>query len=410
MAQATIIIGAGHAGLAMSRALTARAIDHIILDQGGPGHAWRTERWDSLRMLTPNWANALPGETDRDPDPDGFMAARSFADRLERYAQCIAAPLHRGITVTRLAHDGSCFQVETDQGMLRAETIVNATGATRLPRVPRIASEVPSRIFQITPNQYRRPADLPDGGVLVVGASASGAQLAREIQLSGRPVTLATGGHLRLPRRYRGRDIDYWLHHAGINDERAEDLDDLTRARRLPSAQLIAEGTVDLNALRSIGVEITGRLLDIRDGKAMFSGGLAPLIVSADLKMHRLLDRIDDWIAASPKRHGTDDMHRPEPTTIPTNSRLSLPLNPGPVRTIIWATGYAADTSWIDLPVFDIRGRLRHDGGVCPVPGLFALGLPVLRRRASHQISGAAADTKDLSLLISRHLDACRAA
>lgn len=404
-----IIIGAGHAGLAMSRALTCRSIDHIILDRGGPGHAWRHERWDSLRMITPNWANGLPGAPYKGSDPDGYMSAVEFATSLERYAHAISAPVRSGVTVTRLSGEAPRFCIETDQGLFTAETVINATGATRRPRVPGLSREVPSDILQITTNRYRSPAVLSPGAVLVVGASASGVQIARELQLSGRQVVLAVGGHLRLPRRYRGRDIDYWLDVCGIDDERAEEIEDLARARRVPSAQLYGAGAVDLNALQALGVEVTGRLSAIRDGKALFSGGLGSVVSLADLKMNRLLQRIDDWIDVEDMPGARLPPDRPEPTTIKGSPRLSLDLS-GSVRTVIWATGYTPDHTWMDVPVFDPRGRLKHDGGVCPVPGLYMLGLPILRRRRSHQISGAAADTRDLSILIERHLSACRAA
>ncbi|MEM9477820.1 MAG: NAD(P)-binding domain-containing protein [Pseudomonadota bacterium] len=406
----TLIIGAGHAGLALSRALTHRSVEHVLLERGGPGHAWRSERWDSLRMLTPNWANGLPGAAYDGPEPDGFMTATEFADRLERYARAIAAPIRRGVTVTRVTRKDAGFRVETDHGIWAAETVVNATGATRLPRIPALARDLPSDIEQLTPHNYRNSEQLPEGDVLVVGASASGVQLAREIQLAGRHVTLAVGAHVRLPRRYRGRDIEFWLHRSGIYDERASEVEDLAKARRLPSAQLFGGGPVDLNALQLLGVEITGRLAAIREGKALFSGGLHNVVTAADLKMHRTLDRIDDWLEGHAETSGLATMRRPGPTAIPDQPRLSLDLRRGTVKAIIWATGYAADHSWMDLPVFDARGRLQHDGGVCPLPGLFVTGLPLLRRRRSHHISGAAADAQDLSYLITQHLDARRAA
>ncbi|MEM6638076.1 MAG: NAD(P)-binding domain-containing protein [Pseudomonadota bacterium] len=406
----TLIIGAGHAGLALSRALTRRSVDHLLLERGGPGHAWRTERWDSLRMLTPNWANGLPGADYDGAEPDGFMTASEFADRLEHYAHEIAAPIRSGVTVTRVTRDESGFRVETDQGTWSAESVVNATGATSRPRVPAMERDIPSNIEQLTPDKYRNPKQLPEGDVLVIGASASGVQLAREIRLSGRRVTLAVGAHVRLPRRYRGRDIEFWLHHTGIYDERASEVEDLAKARRLPSAQLFGGGPVDLNALQSLGVGITGRLAAVREGTALFSGGLSNMTTAADLKMHRTLDRIDEWIEGYGSTSELATRDRPAPTLIPSEPRFSLDLMRGEVRTIIWATGYAPNHSWMDLPAFDARGRLKHDGGVCPVPGLFVTGLPLLRRRRSHHISGAAADAQDLSHLITEHLDARRAA
>ncbi len=394
----------------MSRALSQRSIDHLILERGGPGHAWRTERWDNLKLLTPNWANGLPGGPYSRSDPDGYMPATEFADDLERYARAIAAPLREGVTVTRLARQGFGYRIETDQGPISAQTVVNATGATSLPKIPLLAGDLPSRIAQITLNRYRNPAELPPGDVLIVGASASGVQLARELQLSGRQVILAVGAHVRLPRHYRGRDIEYWLDRSGVYDETADQIEDLPRARRLPSAQLVGGGIVDLNALQILGVEVTGRLSAIRGGTVLFSGGLSALTSAADLKMYRMLERFDDWIDANVAPGTAAQEDRPVPTVIPDLPRLSLDLTSGSIRTVIWATGYRPNHSWMDVPVFDARGHLRHNNGACPSPGLFVLGLPVLRRRRSHHIAGADVDTQHISSLIHQHLNVSHAA
>ncbi|MEM8975129.1 MAG: NAD(P)-binding domain-containing protein [Pseudomonadota bacterium] len=406
----TVIVGAGHAGLSMSRALTERNIDHIVLDRGRPGNAWITERWDSLQMLTPNWANKLPGTSWAKSDPHGFMSGKAFGQSLSAYALDIAAPLKTHVAVKSLSLDPSGFRVDTDKGPIRAETVVNATGATSLSKVPALAGLVPKHITQLTTKSYRNPRDVPDGTVLIVGASASGAQLARELQNAGRQVTLAAGSHVRLPRHYRGKDIEYWLEATGIYDEPFQNIDDLPKARRLPSAQLSGTGQVDLNALQALGVDVVGRLADIRDGKALFSGGLLSVVSAADLKMERTLNRIDDWIAAHPDVAGDAPVDRPAATRIPRSPRLSVDLEGREVTSVVWATGYAPDHSWMNVPVLDRRGRLQHDGGVCPVPGLFMLGLPILRRRRSHHVSGAASDSQDIAHILHQHLDARRAA
>lgn len=406
----TLIVGAGHAGLSMSHALTERGIEHIVLDRGRPGNAWFTERWDSLQMLTPNWANRLPGASLALSNPNGFMSGEAFAQSLSFYATTIAAPVKTHVTVKKLSLDHSGFRVDTDKGQILAETVVNATGATSLSNLPSVVDLVPKQITQLTTKSYRNPGDVPDGAVLIVGASASGAQLARELQNAGRQVILATGSHVRLPRQYRGKDIEYWLQTTGIYDESFGEIDDLSKARKLPSAQLSGVGQVDLNALQALGVEVVGRLADIRDGNAQFSGGLASVISAADLKMVRILNRIDNWIASHPELADVSPTDMPEATRIPRSPRLSLDLEGREVTSIVWATGYAPDHSWMQIPVFDRRGRLQHDGGVCPVPGLFMLGLPILRRRRSHHVSGAAADSQDIAGLLHKHLDAQRAA
>lgn len=404
-----IIIGAGQFGLAMSRALSMRSIDHIVLDRGSAGEAWRSERWDSLRLLTPNWANGLPGAAYSGPDPDGFMSAGQMADQLQRYAADIAAPLKTGTQVLRCSHNGTTYRVETTRGTFTAPTVVIATGAAGLPDVPALAKDVPAEILQVTPDRYRRPSDLPEGKVLVVGAAATGVQLARELQLSRRPVTLAVGSHVRLPRRYRGKDIEHWLTVTGILDQTLHDINDVERARRLPAPQLVGGGAIDLNALQETGVEIVGRLQAIRGSEAQFSGGLANVVAAADLKMSRTLDLADDWI----DRHGDGTEtapDRPAPTSIPERPRLSLDLTAEPIRSILWATGYRPDFTWLDLPVFDARGRLRHEGGVCAAPGLYMLGLPITRRRRSHHISGADADSRELAQHLEQYLNQRRAA
>jgi putative flavoprotein involved in K+ transport len=264
--------------------------------------------------------------------------------------------------------------------------------------VPALRAALPAPIASLTPFDYRGPGSLPDGGVLVVGASATGVQLADEIHRSGRPVTLSVGEHVRMPRTYRGRDVLWWMDASGVWNQRYDEVDDLTRARRLPSPQLVGTPgrvTLDLNALGAIGVEIVGRLSTIRDGRALFSGGLRNQFALADLKMDRLLDTFDEWARAN----GRDDVTPPErfePTRVPSTSRLSLDLGGGQIRSVVWATGFRPDYSWLQVPVLDEKGYLRHDGGIVDAPGLYALGLPVLRRRKSSFIYGVEDDARDV--------------
>ncbi|MEM9148315.1 MAG: NAD(P)-binding domain-containing protein [Pseudomonadota bacterium] len=395
-----VVVGAGQAGLAVSRELSRRNIDHLVLEKGTVGHAWRTARWDSLRLLTPNWANGLPGARYRGPDPLGFMAARAFVDTLDAYAERISAPLELETEVLEVRRTEPGFRLMTNRGPLGCRALVVATGGCAEASVPGFASGLPGQIVQTTPSRYKRPSDLPAGGVLVVGASASGVQIARELQASGRPVTLSVGSHLRLPRRYRGCDIEWWLDALGILDETLEEVDDIARVRRTPSPQIIGgPHPVDLAALQDSGIEIVGRLAAIRDDMALFSGALAHVCKAADLKLARLLQRIDDWAAGhAPEALGTV-ADRPDPTPIPAAPRLSLDLSSGEIASIVWATGYRPDHAWLSgLPIFDRRGRLAHNGGVVRgVPGLYALGLPFLRRRRSPQISGAGPDAYDIA-------------
>ena len=235
--------------------------------------------------------------------------------------------------------------------------------------------------------------------MLIVGASATGVQLADEINRSGRHVTLSVGEHVRLPRTYRGRDVLWWMDASGIWNQRYDEVDDLTRARRLPSPQLIGtpeRTTLDLNVLRAAGVEVVGRLAAVRDGRALFSGGLRNQFALADLKMTRLLDTFDDWAHSHARDSEIGPPERFEPTHAPASSRLDLDLRSGEIRSIIWATGFRPDYSWLDVPVVDHKGHLRHDGGVVDAPGLYAIGLPLLRRRKSTFIHGAEDDARDI--------------
>jgi putative flavoprotein involved in K+ transport len=314
------------------------------------------------------------------------------------YADAVAAPVQTETTVTSVRPDSCGYHLTTSAGELRCRCLVLATGACNLPSVPPLHESVPSSIACFTAVDYRNPGQLPHGGVLVVGASATGVQLADEIHQSGRPVVLSVGEHVRLPRTYRGRDVMWWMEACGVWDERYDEIDDLIRARHLPSPQLVGKPertTLDLNVLAARGVELVGRWSMVRDNKALFSGGLRNLFALADLKMERLLDRFDEWARTSGRDAEFPPRERFEPTRVP-ESRLELDLASGEIKSIIWATGYRPDYRWLNVPVLDRKGHLRHNGGVVDAPGLYAMGLPVLRRRKSTFIFGAEADARDV--------------
>ena len=297
------MIGAGHAGLAASRFLTDRSIDHLVLERGEVANSWRRERWDSLRLLTPNWQSRLPGHAYDGPDPDGYMSAGEVVAFIDRFARVSSAPVRTRTAVTSIRPAADGYDVATSSGEIRCRCVVLASGACNVASVPAIAAGVPPSIAQVTPFDYGNPDRLPEGGVLVVGGSATGVQLAAEIQQSGRPVTLSVGEHVRLPRTYRGRDVLWWMDASGLWNQRYDEIDDLTRARRLPSPQLVGtpeRSTLDLNALTAMGVALVGRLAAIRDGRALFSGGLRNVFALADLKMERLLDHLRRVGAARP--------------------------------------------------------------------------------------------------------------
>jgi putative flavoprotein involved in K+ transport len=364
-------------------------------------NSWRRERWDSLRLLTPNWQSRLPGLRYEGADPDGYMTMDAVTEFIERFAKLSRAPVRTGVNVTSVstASPGDEYQVTTSDGEIRSRSVVIASGACNRPAVPPLSAALPASVVQLTPFDYRGPGQLPDGGVLVVGASATGVQLAAEIRRSGRPVTLSVGEHVRLPRLYRGRDVLWWMDAAGVWDQRYDEVDDLTRARRLPSPQLVGtneRSTLDLNALAALGVELVGRLAAVRDGRALFSGGLRNVFSLADLKMNRLLDTFDEWALTSGRDAEFGAPERFAPTVPPDAARLQLDLRSGEIRAVLWATGFRPDYGWLDVPVVDDKGHLRHDGGVVGSPGLYALGLPVLRRRKSTFIHGIEDDAREV--------------
>jgi putative flavoprotein involved in K+ transport len=409
MRTTTVVIGAGHSGLAMSKLLSDRSIDHVVLERHKVANSWRTERWDALRLLTPNWQCRLPGYSYDGHDPNGFMTMAEVVDFIRDYATLIAAPVQTETTVSSVRRANGEYRVTTNQDEWRCETVVVATGAFNVPHLPTLSDAVPPSVTTLTPFEYKNPDQLAEGGVLVVGASATGVQIASEVQRSGRQVTLAVGEHVRGPRDYRGRDIHWWMDAAGVLDERYDEVDDIVRARRVPSMQLAGSperATFDLNALTNGGVKLVGRLAGISGGRAQFSGSLRNKCELADLKLGRLLDTIDEWTT----RSGLDDSmpppHRFSPTVVDDSPPLGLDLTSGEIVTVIWATGFRPDYSWLDIPVLDGKGMIRHDGGVVDSPGMFLLGSPFLRRRKSSFMDGARADAQELIVELTAYLDA----
>lgn len=402
----TIIIGAGQAGLAMSCRLTALGIDHVIVERGRIAERWRTGSWDSLRLLTPNWMMRLPEFGYRGADPDSFMAAADFAGHLRSYAKAIAAPIIEDAEVIALEAAGADYHAVTSRGIFVAPTVVIATGACDRPALPAMAAELAAGIVQITPAGYRNPSDLPDGGVLVVGASSSGVQIADEIHRTRRSVTLAVGRHTRLPRLYRGRDIVWWLDRTGILDERHDQVPDIAAARRQPSLQLVGSGerrSIGLPELMKAGVRIVGRVVGVDRTLVRFATNLDAVAASADSKMYRVLDRIDAHAARADLDRVVDAPDRPGPQSL-GNGIESIDLRAAGIRAVVWATGYRRDYTWLKIPILDGDGEIRHNGGIVPRPGLYVLGLRFMRRRKSSFIDGVGPDTADLSMHLAAYL------
>jgi putative flavoprotein involved in K+ transport len=397
----TVVIGAGHAGLAVSKLLAERDVDHVVLERGSVANTWRTERWDSLRLLTPNWQSRLPGFEYTGDDPDGFMTMGEVVAFIDAYAAVVDPPLETGVDVRSVRRTEDRYQVAANGRVWESDSVVLATGAFNVPKLPPVAVDLPPQVDSVAAIDYKRPDQLRGGGVLVVGASATGIQIADEVHGSGRPVTVAVGEHVRMPRTYRGRDIQWWLEQIGRLDERYDEVDDIVRARHVPSPQLVGtpdRTTVDLNALTARGVRLVGRFSAVNDGKASFSGSLRNVCSLADLKLIRLLDEIDAWAAGKGIDSEVDSPHRFPDTVVDDDPQLSLDLASGEIQTVLWATGYRSNYSWLDIPVLDRKGEIRHDGGVVTdSPGLYRVGLNFLRRRKSSFIHGAEDDAIDIT-------------
>jgi putative flavoprotein involved in K+ transport len=390
----TIVIGAGQAGLAMSSCLSGLGIEHVVLERGKLAQRWRSHSWDSLRLLTPNWMTRLPGFQYDGSDADGFMSVPELIAFFERYASSSAAPIETDTSVQTVERRGNHFRVVTNRGEWSASSVVVATGYCDLPFVPSASQRVAPSIVQMTTPDYRRPELLPAGGVLVVGASSSGVQIADEIQRSGRQVTLAVGRHTRLPRRYRGRDILWWLDQLGVLSQGTEAVQDIGRSRRQPSLQLVGRPdheSLDLAVLHHRGVHLVGRIRDIDGYRASLGDDLAVMTAAADIKMAEILTRVDRFIertgvAAAP----------PEPfnPTWPLAGDIAdtLDLKRERIDTVIWATGYRRAYPWLRVPVLDAHGEIVHTGGITAEPGLHVLGLNFQSRRNSSFIDGVGHD------------------
>jgi putative flavoprotein involved in K+ transport len=401
-----IVIGGGQSGLAMSRRLSLRGIDHLVLERGRVGERWHSERWRSLRLLTPNAHSALPGMP-VEGDPDAFMSADAFAAYLDAYASRIDAPVLGGVEVTALEAIDPGFRVTTDAGEWLSRAVVIATGACDTPFQPAMAEALHASVAQVSPSAYRDPDSLPPGGVLVVGASSTGVQLAEEIQASGRQVTLAVGNHMRVPRRYRGRDVYSWMDAIGLLDEPALESGNLESARRQPSLQLLGspEGRdLDLGVLAGQGVRLVGRLAAIDRRKVSFADDLDRTTVQSDKRMVRLLERIDDTIRGRQWTAPAADAEALRPF-FAASQATTLDLKSEKIRSVVWATGYVRRYPWLKLRVLDGRGEIIHSGGVAAASGLFALGLSFMRRRRSSLIDGCGRDAEELASIVKAHLN-----
>lgn len=398
----TVVIGAGHAGLAVSHLLGRAGRDHVVLDRGRVAEAWRTQRWDSLHLLTPRWMTRLPGWRYAGLGSEGFMPAPELVGHLERYADSSAAPLELGREVLEVASAAEGYRVVTDGASWEAPHVVVATGPTGRPRIPAAVQGLSDDVHVLSAADYRNPDQLPEGGVLVVGASASGAQIADELARAGRRVVLAVGSHTRLPRRYRGLDVHWWLDQTGRQARTIDTVQDPVAARREPSVQLagrepcdVRGADIDLNTLRAAGVELTGRLRLSGGHRVGFADDLAATVRQADARLTAFLDIVDAHVESSHLTAEVDPADRPAPVRI-GRPRRRLDLRAEAIGTVLLATGYAPHHPWLKVPVADPDGYLRQVRGATPAPGLYVVGQRFQHRRDSATIDGARHDAHDV--------------
>lgn len=393
----TVVIGAGQAGLAASRCLTDRGIEHVVLERGRVAHRWFHERWDSLHLLTPNWMSRLPGWHYDGDDPNGFMTAHEAGRYLAAYADASAAPVLTDRTVRRVAPSGDGrFTIDTDVERWCTDHVIVATGWCERAAVPAMAERLAGSMTQIDPAHYRNPTSLPDGGVLVVGASATGVQLAHELAAAGRPVTIAVGNHSRVPRRYRGVDIFWWLSATGTFDRTIDEMPDPVAARREPSLQLVGRpdhAPLDLAALVASGVRLVGRLATLDGTVATFAGDLRATVAAADARLRRVLTTIDAHVEASGLTREVGPPDAPARLTV-DDGPGRIDLRRDGITSVLWATGHERSYDWLDLPVLDDRGEIVQHRGVTAVPGCYVLGLRFQHRRRSNFIDGVGRDAE----------------
>jgi putative flavoprotein involved in K+ transport len=403
----SVVIGAGQAGLGVSRELVERGIEHVVLEQGRIGETWRSQRWDAFALNSPAWMNRLPGDA-APARPDDFPSAPEFAVGLERYAFRHRLPVHESVTVRSLdlGFRGDGLSVATDAGVLHSRSVVVASGGARVPRVPAMAAAMSASFLQLHAAGYRSADELPTGPVLVIGGGQSGVQIAEDLLHAGRRVFLATSTVSRLPRRYRGRDAFAWLVDDGFFDERPTE----ATAPTNPQISGAAGGhTLSYQHLERLGAVLLGGVAGMSGSRVTLRPDLARNLLFADAASAALRSRIDAHIARwgiDAPEPGADPADEPYPGRSIPRPPLELELRRAGVATVIWAVGFDADTGFVPPPVVSGRGEITQRDGATAVPGLFVVGQSWLRSRRSGTIYGVAADAPHVADLVTRRLAA----
>jgi putative flavoprotein involved in K+ transport len=396
-----VIIGGGQAGLAMSTVLQRGGYEHIVLERGRVGERWRTERWDSLRFQFPNWSIQLPGYGYLGDDPDGFAHYREIARVVEDYAASSRAPVRQHTEVVGLAEDadGKGFVVSLVDGSIQTRRVVLATGPFQRPFIPPMADDVSPSVLQTDPTRYRNPQELPDGAVLVVGSGASGCQIADELLQAGRRVFLSVSRHRRVPRRFRGKDVYWWLEKLGRFEQTIDTFPD----RRWPPSTVITGVNggydVDVRRMAAEGVTAVGRVVGASDGTVALAANANATLDEADQAYASFVSAAREFVTKAQPEGNLADESPADPLRLPSalEERDSLDLDQENVTTILWATGYAYDYGWVKLPVFDDGGRPVQNRGVTQVPGLYFLGLHWMHTFKSGLFSGVGSDAEYLA-------------
>jgi putative flavoprotein involved in K+ transport len=397
------VVGGGQAGLSMSWYLRQRGVDHVVVERNRVGHEWRERRWDTFCLVTPNWQCRLPGFPYDGDDPDGFMPGADVVGYLEKYAASFDPPLVEGVAVTRLRRTPSgVFELTTTTGTCTADQVVIATGPYHNPAVPRLAERLPGDLTQLHSSQYRNPAQLPDGAVLVVGTGQSGCQIAEDLHLAGRRVHLAVGSAPRAARRYRGRDTLAWLDEMGHYAKPIDEFGDAGEVRLRANHYMTGRDgghDIDLRAFARDGLRLHGRLAGVDGTAVTFAGDLAAHLDNADAVADGIKDAIDRYVESAGIEAPAGERYVPvwQPSPSPATTDLRADLRADGITAVVWATGFHRDHRWIEVPVFDGRGYPTHERGVTSCPGLYFLGLPWQYTWGSGRFAGVARDAGHLA-------------